>query len=244
MNASTKGLLKFAPNLGWRNVEIMRQFKERYTFPIILENEAKAAAIGEREFIYPQADNMVFVSINEGIGCGIIFNGELYRGSSGNAGEYGHIIIDRKGSSCHCGSYGCWETLASENYIIKAYKEMFGTGFDFDATFLKNEIYRRGEEGDKEVLKIFQETGKSIGVGLINIVNSLSPELLVIGGGIVRIKDYIFDDIVETLEKGSLSFAYRKTDVKISKLGDLAIIYGLAKLVFDRSTDFNTKGGL
>jgi len=114
------GILEFAPNLGWKNVHISKIFKDKYSIPIVLNNEAKVAAIGERELIYPEIDNMVFVYIAEGIGCGIILNGELYRGASGNAGEFGHITIDTNGPLCHCGNKGCWETkkvflLAVEN---------------------------------------------------------------------------------------------------------------------------------
>ena len=75
-----KGMLEFAPNLGWKAVPIVRIFKDRYSLPIILNNEAKAAAIGERASFYPDINNMVFVSINEGIGCGIFLNGKLSGG--------------------------------------------------------------------------------------------------------------------------------------------------------------------
>jgi len=111
-----KGILEFAPNLGWKNVYISKIFKDKYNLPVILNNEAKAAAIGERESIYPNINNMVFVSINEGIGCGIFFNGGLYRGASGNAGEFGHIIIDTNGPLCTCGNKGCWETFSFRKF--------------------------------------------------------------------------------------------------------------------------------
>lgn len=227
-----KNLLEFAPNLGWRNLEVVKPFAKKYSLPIVLENEAKAAAIGEREFVYPQAKNMVYISINEGIGCGIIFDGELYRGASGNAGEFGHIIIDSDGPKCHCGNHGCWETLASENFIINSYARLN------NIMLTKDEIYQKGKEGEQGVIEIFKEAGKNIGIGLVNILNSLSPELMVIGGDITRIKDYIFPDIIDVLKKKALSISHEKADIKFSKLGNLATVYGLAKLVFDKSIDF------
>jgi len=229
-----KGILEFAPNLGWKNVPISKIFKDKYNLPIVLNNEAKAAAIGEREYIYPKTNNMVFVSINEGVGCGIFFNGELYRGASGNAGEFGHIIIDTNGPLCHCGNKGCWETLASESYIVNRYLKLSNCNKELT----KKEIYQLGKDGDKKVIEIFNEAGRNIGIGLVNIINGLSPELLVIGGGIAEIKDYIYDEIIRKLEENALSVSYKKAEIKFSKLGSLAAVYGMADLIINERIKF------
>jgi len=229
-----KGILEFAPNLGWKNVYILKIFKDKYGLPIILDNEAKAAAIGERAFIYPKMDNMVFVSINEGIGCGVILNGELYRGASGNAGEFGHIIIDTNGPACHCGNKGCWETLASESYIVNRYLKLSNSNKELT----KKEIYQIGKNGDKKIIEIFNEAGRNIGIGLVNIINGLSPELLVIGGGIVEIKDYIYEEIIKKLEEGALDISYRNVEIKFSKLNSLAAVYGMADLIINERIKF------
>jgi len=92
----------------------------------------------------------------------------------------------------------------------------------------KKEIYQLGKNGDKKVIEIFNETGRNIGVGLVNIINGLSPELLVIGGGIVEIKDYIYEEIIKKLEESALSVSYKKAEIKFSKLGSLAAVYGMA----------------
>ncbi|PKP60347.1 hypothetical protein CVT91_05315 [Candidatus Atribacteria bacterium HGW-Atribacteria-1] len=229
-----KGILEFAPNLGWKNVHISRIFKDKYGLPIILDNEAKVAAIGERESIYPKINNMVFVSINEGIGCGIFINGELYRGASGNAGEFGHIIIDTNGPVCHCGNKGCWETFASESYIFNRYLKLSNSNKELT----KKEVYQLGKSGDKKIIEIFNEAGRSIGIGLVNIINGLSPELVVIGGGVVEIKDYIYNEIVKILEESALSISYRSVKIKFSKLGSLAAVYGMADLIINERIKF------
>lgn len=231
-----KGLLEFAPNLGWQQIPIVDKFYERYKIPIILENEAKAAAIGEREFVYPEADNMVFVSINEGIGCGIIINGELYRGASGNAGEFGHIIIDNDGSICHCGNKGCWETVASENYIMEKGRQLKG-----NKKLNKHQIYQLGHNGDQEILKLFSTTAAYIGTGLANIINSLGPKLVIIGGGITDIKDIIKDEIMKVTAERSVSVCYQTADIKFSRLGAKAVAYGLAGYVFDNNLELLRK---
>jgi len=229
-----KGVLEFAPNLGWKNVHISEIFKDKFNLPVILNNEAKVAAIGERESIYPNINNMIFVSINEGIGCGIFFNGKLYRGASGNAGEFGHIIIDTNGPLCHCGNKGCWETLASENFIVNSYFKLPNSNKELT----KKEIYQLGKNGDKKVIEIFKEAGRNIGIGLVNIINGLSPKLLVIGGGIVEIKDYIYEEIIKKLEENALSVSYRNVEIQFSKLGSLAAVYGMADLIINERIKF------
>jgi predicted NBD/HSP70 family sugar kinase len=229
-----KGILEFAPNLGWKNVPISKIFKDKYGLPITLNNEATAAAIGERESTYPKINNMVFVSINEGIGCGIFINGELYRGASGNAGEFGHIIIDTNGPACHCGNKGCWETLASEGYIANRYLKLSNS----NKKLTKKEIYQLAKNGDKKIIEIFNEAGRNIGIGLVNIINGLCPELLVIGGGIVEIKDYIYEEIIKKLEENALSISYRSVKIKFSKLGSLAAVYGMADLIINERIKF------
>lgn len=231
-----KKVLEFAPNLEWKDVEIVKKFKEKYDLPIVLENEANAAAIGEKDFVYPKFNNMVYVSINEGIGCGIIINDSLYRGASGNAGEYGHLIIDRNGPKCHCGSRGCWETMASENYIIKSYKDLYDV-----KEIRKEDIYKSGKNGNDRVRDIFRKTGGHIGIGLVNIINSLSPQRLIIGGSITEIKEFIDQDLRAELEKEALPSNLKSTTVNYSELGDLAPIYGTAFMIFNNYIDLEKK---
>lgn len=224
--------LHFAPNLGWSDLNFKKHFNEEFKIPMILENEANASVIGEREYIYPQSNNLVFVSINEGIGCGIIFDGNLYQGASGNAGEFGHIIIDNHGDKCHCGNYGCWETLASENYLIELYKKKTG------CSLKPIEIYKLIEKGEPNAVKSAREIGKNIGIGLVNIINGLSPEMIVIGGHIVNIKDYIMKEIDQVLEGRALGISYQKVKLDFTKLNDMAAVHGLAHLVHSECLDF------
>ena len=102
----------------------------------------------------------------------------------------------------------------------------------------KKEIYQLGKNCDKRIIEIFNEAGRSIGIGLVNIINGLSPELLVIGGGIVEIKDYIYDEIVKKLEESALSVSYKKAEIKFSKLGSLAAVYGMADLIINDRIKF------
>jgi|AntRauTorckE6833_2_1112554.scaffolds.fasta_scaffold00183_30 predicted NBD/HSP70 family sugar kinase len=232
-----KSLLEFAPNLGWRKEKINEYFNHIFQVPIIIENEANAAALGEKEFNYYKDINMVYISINEGIGCGLIFNGKLYRGASGNAGEFGHIIIDSESRrSCHCGNNGCWETLASENYIY----DRFLQEYEINAKNI-NEVYQELIKEKSNNTKLIDEIGENIGIGLANIINSLSPDLIVIGGNILKIKDYIDEGIRKSVKEKALSLNYKKSEIKYSKLKELASVYGVAKIIFDKNMLTNRK---
>ena len=226
-------ILSFAPNLGWSNLKFGDYFSQEFSLPLVLENEANAAVIGERELLYPQVDNMVFVSINEGIGCGIIFNGKLYRGASGNAGEFGHIIIDNQGSKCHCGNYGCWETMASENYIINAYHRLT------QQSLPANQIYQLLKRGDLNALRVIEAVAKNIGIGLVNIINGLSPELIVVGGNIINIEGYIQKGMTQVLTERSLAISCQKVKMEFTRLKDMAVLEGLAHLVINDCMSFN-----
>ena len=226
-----KNQLEFAPNLGWRDLAIPKFYAQYFDFPIILENEAKAAVIGEKEFVYPEIENLVFVSINEGIGCGILLEGDLYTGASGNAGEFGHLIIDSDGPKCHCGNNGCWETLASE----AALKSEVNNYLKKDLTI--EEIYELDFEKDKDLKRIIEKSGCNIGIGLVNIINSLSPEHIVIGGGIIRAEGYLMKNINKIVDQNSLSISREFVDLKFTELEGLATIYGLADQVFNNSVE-------
>ncbi|MFP4016913.1 MAG: ROK family protein, partial [Halanaerobiales bacterium] len=226
-----QGLLYFAPNLEWRNIEIKEYFKREFEFPVLIENEAKAAVLGEREFIYPEADNLVFVSINEGIGCGIIFDGNLYRGASMNAGEFGHIRIDSDGPRCHCGNKGCWETLASLNYIVYMYQQETGQ------KIVPDQVTDLLLSGDKTLISIIKSTARNIAVGLVNIINSLSPEMLVIGGDIIEYREYMMETIDDILAERTLDVLYENTNIVYSQLGNNASLFGIARMVFDNNIE-------
>ncbi|MEJ6951220.1 ROK family transcriptional regulator [Natronospora cellulosivora (SeqCode)] len=223
---TNKAIVNFAPNLEWKNIDMEEKLKDYYQTPLLLENEARAAVIGEKEFIYPDIDNLVYVSINQGIGCGIIFDGRIYRGASSNAGEFGHIIIDSHGPECHCGNYGCWETLASLNYILSRYSQ---GKLDFSLEDLR----KKALAGDKELELILKETGENIGIGIVNIINSLSPEHLIIGGDITDFKDYIDVDLKGVIKEKSLDLFYQKVNINYSQLSKKASLYGIARMVFD-----------
>ncbi len=223
-----EGIIKFAPNLKWHNKNIINDLEIDLEIPIFLGNEAKLAAIGEKNLKINDASNLVYISINEGIGCGIIINSEVYLGSSYNAGEYGHVIIDNDGPACHCGNYGCWETLASENFIERTWAQTTGEKKS------KNKIYKLGKDGDERAIKIFNEAGENIGLGIANIVNGISPNRIIIGGNILKIKEFIEAPIKEKAKEKSLEITFENVDIDFAAYNGLSEVFGIGHLIIDQ----------
>lgn len=225
-----KGVIAFAPNLQWKNKNIVSRIKSAYDLPVYLDNEAKMGALGEKNCNYHDVGSLVYISINEGIGCGIIINNQLFRGNGENAGEYGHVIIQNDGPQCHCGNYGCWETLASENFVVKQWKKLKDNKSSKD----KDEIYEMALQGNEMAEKILKKTAENIGTGIANIVNGINPEYIIIGGGINKAKDIISPTVREWAEKKSLEIAFEKTVIEFSELGNKSEIFGIGHLIIDK----------
>lgn len=228
-----EGIIKFAPNLKWRDRNIISDIEIDIDIPVFLGNEAKLGAIGEKYLKENDASNLVYISINEGIGCGIIINGEVYLGSSDNAGEYGHVIIDNDGPACHCGNYGCWETLASENFIERAWAQKTGERKS------KDEIYQLGKDGDERALEIFNEVGANIGLGIANIVNGLSPNRIIIGGSILKIKEFLKEAIDAKVKEKSLEITSKNVDIDFALYNGLSEVSGIGHLIIDQCLEIN-----
>lgn len=223
--------LVFAPNLEWQEGNIAGELKKHFAVPVLVENDANSAVVGEKSVFCPGARNIACIFIKEGVGCGVIINNRLYRGTIGNAGEFGHMIVDYSDSaiSCYCGSKGCWETVASESYIVRRCQEELGIN---NKKINKNTILSLVESSEK-ARDIIREIGYNIGIGAVNIVNILSPEYLIIGGGITRYKELISDEIQNAVENRTLKTFSQDTKVVFSELNDQAISVGVANLIFE-----------
>ncbi len=189
-----KGLVMSPSNLReWNNFPIVKLFEERFKVPVILENDANAAALGE--YIHGAGrgyKNIVYVTVSTGIGGGIILNGEIFHGVGAGAGELGHTIVQPDGVKCNCGSVGCVETICAGVHIARRAKEKLASGI----VSLMNEIegninnvsaktvVEAARRGDESAVEIWDETCKFLAIGIANAVTLIAPEAVVIGGGI------------------------------------------------------------
>jgi glucokinase len=190
------GLVQEAPQLpGWNGVPLVEIMSKRLGLPVLLENDANAAALGENRFGAARGTRyMVYLTISTGVGGGIIIDGKVYHGVSGAAGELGHMVVWFNGPRCMCGERGCLEAIASGTGLAWRAEELIERGEAPGLERMKRERGHLGTDevadaaraGDEDALRLFDEAGLYLGVALSNYINIFNPEMLVLGGGVVK----------------------------------------------------------
>ncbi len=217
----------FAPNLKWRNVHLKQMVERKFQIPAKIDNEANAGSHGEQ--LYGAGKNissLVYVSIGTGIGTGIFINNRLYKGATGISGEMGHFTIDFNGKKCSCGNRGCWELYASESALLQEASQQKLLDENDDGACL-DYLFKEAQKRNSQVMQLLNTFGENIGLGLINIINTVNPEAIIIGNRIAQFKNWIKNPIERTLEE-RLPIYYRSTDIRFSLLGDYSTALGAA----------------
>lgn len=188
------GRLIFAPTLGWNDLDLKTSIEKETGLPVKLENAANACALAEL-WSGQQTEgvgNVVAVTVSDDIGVGMIMNGELVRGSTGLAGEFGHVIQMPNGPLCRCGNSGCWEALASNSAAVRYYAEAtsvpkgeIGSKSNM-ATVPFTDILRLVERGDDKACRALQRMAHHLGIGLAMLATGLAPDVLVVVGDVTR----------------------------------------------------------
>ncbi len=221
----SNGSVIFAPNLRWRNVPLIPMLKAALDFPMYLENDGNAAALGEKWCGAGRtALNMVAITIGTGIGGGIIINGRLYRGASGSAGEIGHTVILPDGPQCNCGNRGCLETFTAAPALARQARLAIDMGRATSLAGLANpaakDVFAAAAKGDAVALEIIQQMTYYLGLGIANLINMLNPDMVVIGGGVSRAGDLLFKPLRETVLANTLHAAARAVKIEPAQLGN------------------------
>ena len=190
-----EGHLVRSPNLGWRDVPIRSILERELDIPVFVENDANAAALSELWYgpiDLWAAHCIVFVLVVEGIGIGLILNGDLYIGSRIGLGGFGHLPMDPHGPCCSCGNVGCWEALASDRATLSRFAQ-FGT--DGKRASSVRELIGLANSGDRGACEELQTTARLLGRGIRGLAHGLSPDLIVVGGEITGAWPMIEDTV-------------------------------------------------
>jgi len=229
------GIIDFAPNLPWKGkLSFADEIHKHWNKPIILTNDANAAAIGE--MIYGGAKKMkdfIVITLGTGLGSGIVVNGNLVYGHDGFAGEIGHTTIFPDGRQCGCGRRGCLETYCSATGLQKTYIELSKIQTPTSSIDAKY-IYDKAMGGDQAALASFKKTGEILGFALANSVVYTSPEAIFLYGGLVNAGDLIFKPTIESFEKSLLNIYKGKIKILPSLLKESdAAVLGAASLIWN-----------
>jgi predicted NBD/HSP70 family sugar kinase len=191
------GRIIFAPNLGWAPpVPIRPMIENAVALPVNVENAANACALAELWFgQHPEhVRHIVAVTVSEGIGVGLLLNGQLVHGAESMAGEFGHVVRDPTGPPCRCGRRGCWERYASNSAAVAMYVEARRASADYaesDSPLRFDDLPRLAETGDAHAIDALHRMARALGDGLADVITGLAPEVLVVVGEVTAIWDRV-----------------------------------------------------
>jgi predicted NBD/HSP70 family sugar kinase len=229
-----RGILRHSPIFGWRDVPFADLLGARLGVPVRIDNDVNTFTITERLFGAGQGLNdLLVLTVGRGVGLGLVANGQLYRGAKGGAGEFGHIVIDPAGRICGCGNRGCLETYVSDPGLLSLAAEAVTRGELDSRVNDMASLLSSANSGDRAALAIFTQAGETLGRALANLVNVLSPELIIVSGEGVRAGKLLFDPMREALAQHVMSSLAKDTDVRIETWEDGAWARGAAGLVLD-----------
>jgi predicted NBD/HSP70 family sugar kinase len=195
----------YIPFFRWRDWAIAEELERATGLKPFVDNDANAAALAELWFGRPEVSgsrDFIMVLVAEGIGTGIVFDGQIYRGERGAAGEFGHMIVGQSGPvACSCGNHDCWEAFSSERAAVARYIKNAGVGDSKATRFHFQEIVDRALGGEQAAIDALTETAHYLGIGISNLVVGLSPETVVVGGLITRAWPIIATSLEETMNR-------------------------------------------
>ncbi|MBX5477782.1 MAG: ROK family protein [Pyrinomonas methylaliphatogenes] len=211
--------------------------------PLLLENDANAAAYGEYVLGAGRASQSIFyVMLGYGIGGALIFDGQIWRGASGFAGEFGHITIDPDGIQCACGNVGCLETVASApNIVRRTHERLFRDSTSslsklaVNRDFTVSDITREARNGDDFALLMIERTGRYIGTAIAAIINLLNVERIILGGIVMEAGELLLDPIIREARRRSFQPCFETTQIVAAQLGLDSVLIGAALLAAQKA---------
>jgi glucokinase len=244
-----RGIGIVSVNLGWRDVPVRSELEKMLGKPCFIENDVKAAALGEYRYGRGQGlSDMVYLSIGTGIEAPMILDGRLYRGPTGMAGEVGHAIVDREGPRCKCGATGCLEALASGPAIAARAETKIKSGRTSvlmrtpaagQGQITAEKVFEAAANGDRVAMETVEETGDYLAFAVQLLIMMLDPQLVVIGGGVAQAGDVLLGQIRRSLARQAeesyvFKDVFRPERVQLTRLGSDAGILGAVSLVAPR----------
>lgn len=214
---------------GWIGTNLVERLEKRFNLPAVLENDVNCAALGEKWLGAGKGQNdFVCLTIGTGIGGGVVLNGNIFRGDTCVAAEFGHIQIEKNGVQCLCGKKGCYERYASATALVRMAKER--TGEELNG----KEIFDREKAGEPVFVQLVKDWVDYFTDGLSTIIYIFNPALVIIGGGVTKQGDYLFDKIYKSINS-KIGINYKKNlSIKFAELGNNAGMLGAEYLLLKK----------
>ncbi len=232
------GVSVFAPSWGWRDVSLQSMLEKELNLPLYMDNPLKFNALAEAWFGAGQGvDTMAALVLGTGVGAGLVINGQLFRGASNTAGEWGHSVIVAGGRTCRCGNRGCLEAYVGAPGIIQTLVEIDPKStllFPEDQTHTISAIATAAEEGNNTAKAVVHQTAVYLSAGLSSLINILNPEQVILGSWVARLLGSVMlPELLELVEKQSLAQPYKSVQFTLSKMNRNPVSLGAATLVLE-----------
>ncbi len=240
---STRSVMRFSPNLAWRDEPLREDLQRALGLPVLVENDANAAAWGEfRHGAGRDVDDMVLITVGTGLGGGIVLHGNMLRGANGMAAEIGHMRVVPRGHRCGCGNRGCWEQYASGSALVREARELARlqalhaarllelSGGDPDAVTGPH-VTTAAQEGDPAATELLADLGTWLGEGTASLAAVLDPALVVVGGGVIEAGDLLLEPTRQAFRRQLTARGHRpKPPIVPATLGNDAGMIGAGDL--------------
>ncbi len=229
---------------GWDGYPIRTYLEEFWQVPVSIGNDAELGALGEWAYGAGRGEtNLAYIKVGTGVGAGLLLGGQIYRGTTGCAGEIGHITIEENGPLCTCGNYGCLEAMAGGHAIARKAREAIKSGKRTQLASIQPEkilavnVAAAAQRGDLVAQQIITEAGTHLGIAIASLVNLINPGMVVIGGGVSQLGDLLLDPIRKTVLQRSLQSAAKVVRITSAVLGRRASSMGAVVQAINLSLD-------
>jgi len=238
-----EGRILTSPNIpGWRDFPLLKYLQKEIRYPVFLENDANAAALGEKWIGAARGiSTFCLLTLGTGVGGGLILEGEVWHGANGTAGEFGHMTIDPDGPWCSCGNRGCLEAYASVTALRRNIREAIASGRKTSLSMNRENgplngemIYRAAQKGDALAREEFERMGAALGIGITNLIHLLSPQSVILGGGLSAAWKFFFPALRENVRQRAIPASARGVQIIRASTGEDAGILGATYLVWRR----------
>ena len=230
-----RGIVLFTPNLPWRDYDMASSMRRKFGVPFYVGNDVNLGVLGEYHFGAGRGyKNIVGFFVGTGMGGGLILNGSLYTGNQFKAAEYGHMVLDPEGPLCNCGQRGCLEAFSSKQGMSAYIRQQAARGRETlmaeavqEGVFRSKKLKKALEAGDKVAMEAVDRACHWLAVAAGNMINIFSPDLVLLGGGVIEaVGDLFLEKVLAEVDRYCMPLIRSTVDIKIADLGDDSILYG------------------
>ena len=230
-----RGIVLFTPNLPWRDYDMASSMRKKFGVPFYVGNDVNLGVLGEYHFGAGRGyKNIVGFFVGTGMGGGLVLNGSLYTGNQFKAAEYGHMVLDPEGPLCNCGQRGCLEAFSSKQGMSAYIRQQAARGRETlmaeavqEGVFRSKKLKKALEAGDKVAMEAVDRACHWLAVAAGNMVNIFSPDLILLGGGVIEaVGDLFLEKVLAEVDRYCMPLIRSTVDIKIADLGDDSILYG------------------